>query len=143
MEPLMTRSRSAETILVVEDVEVVRKMVCAMLLQGGYTVIEAADGQEALHVLDAQSGPVHLVLTDLIMPHMNGTELARHVSQTHPKLPIIFMSGYNEDPVVRGVERGGSIFLAKPFTATALAEKIRHALDHSRNNPSGDGSGPP
>jgi CheY-like chemotaxis protein len=137
----MTRSTSAETILVVEDADVIRKMVCAMLAQGGYTVLEAADGQEALQVLEVQSGPVHLVLTDMIMPHMNGTELAQHVSQRHPNLPIIFMSGYNEDPVVRGMERGGSIFLAKPFTATALAEKIRQALDHSRSDPSGDGSG--
>jgi len=138
----MTRTLGAETILVVEDAEVIRKMVCAMLAQGGYTVIEAADGHEALRVLEVQSGPVHLVLTDMIMPHMNGTELARHVSQRHPNLPIIFMSGYNDDPVVQGVERGGSVFLAKPFTAAALAEKIRQALDHSRNDPSGDGSDP-
>ena len=137
----MTRSTSAETILVVEDAAVIRKMVCAMLAQGGYTVLEAADGQEALQVLEVQSGPVHLVLTDMIMPHMNGTELAQHVSQRHPNLPIIFMSGYNDDPVVRGMERGGSIFLAKPFTASALAEKIRQALDHARNEPCGDGSG--
>lgn len=138
----MTGSLGAETILVVEDAEVIRKMVCAMLAQGGYTVIEAADGHEALRVLEVQSGPVHLVLTDMIMPRMNGTELARRVSQRHPNLPIIFMSGYNDDPVVRGVERGGSIFLAKPFTASALAEKIRQALDHSRNDRSADGSDP-
>jgi two-component system cell cycle sensor histidine kinase/response regulator CckA len=137
----MTRSTNAETILVVEDADVIRKMVCAMLAQGGYTVLEAADGQEALRVLEVQSGPVHLVLTDMIMPHMNGTELAQHVSQRHPNLPIIFMSGYNDDPVVRGMERGGSIFLAKPFTATALAEKIRQALDHARNESCGDDSG--
>jgi two-component system cell cycle sensor histidine kinase/response regulator CckA len=136
----MTRSTSAETILVVEDADVIRKMVSAMLAQGGYTVLEAADGQEALQVLEVQSGPVHLVLTDMIMPHMNGTELAQHVSQKHPNLPIIFMSGYNDDPVVRGMERGGSIFLAKPFTASALAEKIRQALDHARNGGNGSGS---
>jgi two-component system, cell cycle sensor histidine kinase and response regulator CckA len=135
----MTRCPGAKTILVVEDVEVVRKMVCAMLLQGGYTVLEAGDGKEALRVLEFQSGPVHLVLTDLIMPHMNGTELARHVSQKHPNLPVIFMSGYNDDPVVRGVERGGARFLAKPFTAAALAEKIRQALSQPRID-SADGS---
>jgi two-component system cell cycle sensor histidine kinase/response regulator CckA len=136
LQLLMTLSTGAETILVVEDVEVIRKMVCAMLLQGGYTVLEAGDGKEALRIL-SQSGPVHLVLTDLIMPHMNGTELALHVSQRHPSLPVIFMSGYNEDPVVRGVECAGSMFLAKPFTAAALADKIRQALDRPRNDSPG------
>ncbi|HUI80033.1 MAG TPA: response regulator [Bryobacteraceae bacterium] len=120
---------SRETILVVEDAEPIRKMVCSMLRGSGYGVKEAADGAEALVLLERECGSVHLVLTDVIMPEMSGAELARHLSRVCPKLPIIFMSGYTEDTVVRGVESVGSIFLPKPFTAAVLVEKVRQALD--------------
>ena len=120
---------SRETILVVEDAEPIRKMVCSMLRGSGYGVKEAADGAEALVLLQRECGSVHLVLTDVIMPEMSGAELARHLSRVCPKLPIIFMSGYTEDAVVRGVESVGSIFLPKPFTAAVLVEKVRQALD--------------
>jgi two-component system cell cycle sensor histidine kinase/response regulator CckA len=118
-----------ETILVVEDAEPIRKMVCSMLRVSGYGVREAADGIEALGLLEQECESVQLVLTDIIMPEMSGAELARHLSRVCPQLPIIFMSGYSEDPVVRGVERVGSVFLAKPFTASALVAKIRQTLD--------------
>ena len=120
-----------ETILVVEDAEPIRKMVCSMLRGSGYGVKEAADGAEALGLIERECETVHLVLTDVIMPEMSGAELARHLSRVCPELPIIFMSGYSEDPVVRSVERIGSVFLPKPFTASALVEKVRQTLDRS------------
>src|ERR1700723_1130039 len=108
------------TILVVEDAEAIRTMVCTMLAQQGYHCLEAADGVDALRVLDATAAPVHLVLTDVIMPKMTGAELARHLGRLRPDLPIVFMSGYCDDPVVRGFEGMPLILLAKPFTAAAL-----------------------
>lgn len=112
----------------VEDGDSIRKMVCAMLEQIGYGVIEASDGVEALRILESLR-PVHLVLTDMIMPQMSGTELARRLSQLRPDLRVLFMSGYTNDPVVRKVGRTPSIFLPKPFTASDLARKVRQALD--------------
>ena len=116
------------TILVVEDTPAVRKMVCAMLSQTGYHCLEAGDGVEALRLLE-DAGDVQLVLTDVIMPNMDGPELARQLSQVRPELRILFMSGYVEDTVVRSIGKASSLFLPKPFTATALMEKVRQALD--------------
>jgi CheY-like chemotaxis protein len=121
----MTRAETQEAILVVEDAEPVRKMVCATLTQSGYTCLEAADGTEALEMLDGGS-EVALVLTDVMMPKMSGPELASHLAQTRPGLRIVFMSGYTEDPVTLAVTQAE--FLAKPFTATALMETVRRAL---------------
>jgi two-component system, cell cycle sensor histidine kinase and response regulator CckA len=117
------------TILVVEDAEAIRTMVCAMLAQQGYQCLEAADGVDALRVLDETAAPVHLVLTDVIMPRMTGAELGHHLLRLRPDLPIVFMSGYCDDPVVRDFKGMRLILLAKPFTAAALLEKVRQALD--------------
>ncbi|HTS32011.1 MAG TPA: response regulator [Bryobacteraceae bacterium] len=116
------------TILVVEDSSSVRRMICAMLEQNGYNCLEAGDGVEALRVLD-EGNEVVLVLTDVIMPNMDGAELARHLARTRPSLRILFMSGYVEDSVLRPLGKTGSLFLAKPFTAALLQEKIQQALD--------------
>jgi CheY-like chemotaxis protein len=104
-------------------------MVCAMLSQSGYRTLEASDGSEALDLLQAVPKAIDLLLTDVIMPHVGGIELARRIARVHPELRIIFMSGYSDDPVVRTIERSQSIFLAKPFTATTLLEKVRSTLD--------------
>jgi len=125
-------SQTPETILVVEDAETVRKMVCAMLTQSGYHCLEASDGAEAVRLLES-SNHVQLVLTDMVMPNMSGSDLANHLSRTRPELRIAFMSGYTEDPVVRTIEKAAVIFLAKPFTSAALKEKIRQALDRPWN----------
>ena len=121
------------TILVVEDAEAIRRLVCTMLAQQGYRCLEAEDGVDALRKLDETAAPVHLVLTDLIMPKMTGAELGRHLVRLRPDLPIVFMSGYSDDPMVRHFERTPPIFLAKPFTAAALLEKVRQALDQPWN----------
>ena len=119
-----------ETILVVEDAESIRRMVCAMLSQFGYHCLEACDGTEALDVLDSAGGEVNLVLTDMIMPKMTGAELAQEIARIQPGIRIMFMSGYSDDPLVRTLAHSPAIFLAKPFTATVLIEKVREALDH-------------
>lgn len=117
-----------QTILVVEDAEAIRKMVCAMLLNEGFRCLEAGDGIEALDVI-RRSGKIHLMLTDVIMPQMGGPELARHVAALHPEVRIIFMSGYTEDPTVRRIACTSPAFLQKPFTAAALTGKVRRALE--------------
>jgi CheY-like chemotaxis protein len=99
-----------------------------MLTQTGYNCLEAGDGAEALRLLK-EAEDVQLVLTDVIMPNMDGPELAHQLSQIRPDLRILFMSGYVEDAVVRSIGRTSSLFLSKPFTAAALMEKVRQALD--------------
>src|SRR5947209_4791449 len=94
-----------ETVLVVEDAEPIRRMVCAMLSQSGYSCLEAADGAEALDLLKKSDCSVSLVLTDVIMPKMTGAELAQQLSRIRPDIRIMFMSGYSDDPVVRKFER--------------------------------------
>ncbi len=116
------------TILVVEDVEAVRKLICAMLTHSGYNCVEAADGVDALRIFNEAPLALDLVVTDMIMPEMGGAELKREVARVRPGLPFIFISGFTEDPVVQDVERSRGLFLAKPFTAAALLDKVRNAL---------------
>jgi len=120
--------RRDQTILVVEDAEAVRKLVCTMLSHDGYQCLEASDGAEALEVVE-RAGDIHLVLTDVVMPQMGGPELARHLAVRRPDVRIIFMSGYTEDPLVHRMEKLSTIFLPKPFTAAALSGKVRQALE--------------
>ena len=115
-------------ILVVEDAEAIRKMVCSMLTQSGYHCLEASDGEAALRLFEHAPASVDLVLTDVIMPKMGGLELARRLADLRPGLRVVFMSGYSADPIVSSIERSPSIFLAKPFTASALMEKVRETL---------------
>jgi two-component system cell cycle sensor histidine kinase/response regulator CckA len=119
---------STETILVVDDAEAIRKLVCAMLSASGYNCLEASDGHEALRIVEDSRHTFKLVLTDMIMPKMNGVELARHVQRIRPEVPIVFMSGYVDDPIVRHVGQSAT-FLPKPFTATDLLETVRQSLD--------------
>jgi CheY-like chemotaxis protein len=119
----------SQTVLVVDDAEPIRKMVCMMLAQCGFSCLEAADGLEALRVLE-DGTQVQLVLTDVIMPNMDGAELARRLASMRPETRVLFMSGYSDDPIVKSVERSSGAFLAKPFTVATLTEKVRQALDH-------------
>lgn len=118
-----------ETILVVEDGEAVRNLVCRMLVQNGYRVLEARDGHHALHLCATSPEPIQLVLTDLVMPHMKGGELAERLSRAHPGLRILLMSGYADQPVIQRLGRDSMAFLPKPFTSVELAEKVRQVLD--------------
>ena len=122
--------RGQETILVVEDTDDVRRMICQILLQQGYRVLEASNGHEALELCSSYDD-IHLLLTDVLMPRMDGGELAEHVRRLNPRLPMIFMSGYADDDVVRRATRLAA-FLAKPFTSATLTRKIREVLDGPR-----------
>lgn len=117
----------AETILVVDDAEAIRKILRTMLSQMGYVTLTAEDGVEALRSIE-ENPAVKLVITDMIMPQMSGAELARRLAHERPDLRIIFMSGYMDDPAVRSLERSSACFLAKPFAAAALREKVREVL---------------
>jgi two-component system, cell cycle sensor histidine kinase and response regulator CckA len=121
------------TILVVEDGDAVRGLVCKMLVQNGYSVIEAADGREALLLCEARIQPIDLVLADLIMPNMSGRELAYRLAHHRPDLRIVLMSGYTDEPIARSLGPDSPLFLPKPFTSVTLAEKIRQALDRPWN----------
>ncbi len=122
------QSSWSETILVVEDAEAVRKMVCAMLAAGGYQCVEAADGQEALQIVEDGRHSFALVLTDMVMPKMSGLEFARHLGRIRPDVRVVFMSGYTEEPLLQRVERPAA-FLPKPFTAATLLNTVRRSLD--------------
>jgi len=120
--------RGTETILVAEDEPGVRKLVCETLGHLGYTVLQAANGQEALGVLE-NHGPVHLLLTDVIMPVMGGRDLAMRVSRMSPAVKVLYMSGYNDDMLAsHGLPQPDTAYIQKPFTPAALAAKLRQIL---------------
>jgi len=121
--------RGSETVLLVEDNEMVRGMVRSMLEHLGYGVLEAASGRAALDLLAHHSGPLDLLLTDVVMPDMNGKELYTDLSRHYPRLKALFMSGYTDDVIGQhGVLEEGVNFIQKPFTVEALASKIRQAV---------------
>ena len=122
-------SSGGETVLVVEDDNMVRLVVRASLKRAGYRVLEAQDGAEALDVVAAHEGLIHLLLSDVVMPGMNGPELADQIEVHHPVLKTLFMSGHAEDAVAgHGVVRGELEFLEKPFTRGALTRKVSEVL---------------
>jgi signal transduction histidine kinase/CheY-like chemotaxis protein len=122
--------RGTETVLVVEDEYSVRKMTRHLLTGNGYRVLEAADGVEALALIRAYPGTIHLLLSDVVLPHLGGRRLAEEAVLLRPFIRILYMSGYTEDTVVRsGIEQGDAGFLPKPFTPLALGQKVRAVLD--------------
>ena len=122
--------RGAETILIVEDEAAVRRMAARALAAQGYAILEAENGAEALEVLARGGSPIDLVLTDVVMPLVNGRELSERLSVERPGLRVLFMSGYTDDDIVRrGLLRPGSPFLQKPFMPGDLSRKVREVLD--------------
>jgi two-component system cell cycle sensor histidine kinase/response regulator CckA len=118
-----------ETILVVEDEAPVRKLLTQVLKRQGYTVLDAASGLEALQAIAAHGGPIHLMVTDVVMPGMSGRDLARRVAPLRPEAKVLYISGYTEDAIVNhGELEPGTAFLSKPFTPAALATKVREVL---------------
>ena len=123
-------SGGSETVLVVEDEELVRTLVCALLTEKGYSVIEAEDGEDAVLRMERHEDPVDLLLTDVVMPKMGGRELYRRLRETRPALRVLLMSGYTDGLMDRDdVSEPGVSFLAKPFSATSLPRKVRGVLD--------------
>jgi two-component system cell cycle sensor histidine kinase/response regulator CckA len=122
--------RGSETILVIEDEEVVRNLASRGLSDHGYAVVQAKNGVEALHYVQEHPGTVDLVISDVVMPEMGGRQFGQHLALFEPELPILYMSGYTgEDVVQRGLLDPGSPFQQKPFTPGTLAAKVRAMLD--------------
>ena len=123
-------ARGTETVLLAEDEELVRKFVRSILEKSGYTVLEAHHGSEALRVALQHPGPIHLLLTDMVMPLMDGKLLAQRMVGLRPGIRVLYMSGYSENAVVHyGVLESGTAFIEKPFTVETLARKVRDVLD--------------
>jgi PAS domain S-box-containing protein len=122
--------RGHETILLVEDEATLRELARLALEKQGYTLIEAADGAAAMQLSYAHLGAIHLLLTDVIMPGMNGRELANQLTQRRPEIKVLYMSGYTENAIGHnGTLDAGITLLQKPFTLSALAAKVREVLD--------------
>jgi CheY-like chemotaxis protein len=122
--------RGSETILLVEDEAQVRALASLVLEGCGYTVLAASCGDEALRLAAEHSGPIHLLLTDVVMPGMSGRELARALAAAGRPVPVLYTSGYTNDAIVHhGVLDDEFMLLQKPFTPDALARAVRRALD--------------
>jgi len=133
LEPAGDPRGGAETVLLVEDDRQVRGVVERALREAGYQVLAAASGAQALELVRGASGPPHLVVTDIVMPGMDGPTLARELRRLLPAIAVLFVSGYSEEAIERhGVLLAGAALLAKPFTTTALLSGVRGALDARR-----------
>jgi nitrogen-specific signal transduction histidine kinase/DNA-binding NarL/FixJ family response regulator len=126
----VAEAQPLETILVVEDEANLRRLTRQFLENRGYTVLDAADGAAAVQICVAHQGTIHLLLTDVIMPGMNGRELAKRVSEIRPNTKVLYMSGYTENAIGHnGTLDAGIKLLQKPFTLQALQAKVREVLD--------------
>ena len=128
MPPQM--ARDSETILLVEDEAIVRELTVQILESDGYQVLEAMNGTEALRIAGEHGAPIDLLLTDMVMPGMNGKELANTLRLYRPDMRVLFMSGYDDHQIDREDAAGGdTAFLSKPFSTEILRQKVRAALD--------------
>jgi PAS domain S-box-containing protein len=126
----ISAGKGNETILLVEDEANLRQLAQHYLENQGYMVLAAADAAAAIQLSNHQSGPIHLLLTDVIMPGMNGRELAQRISSVRPDTKVLYMSGYTENAIGHnGTLDAGIILLQKPFTLPALRTKVREVLD--------------
>ena len=123
------RMAHGETVLLVEDQAALRRVVREVLEEFGYVVIEAGDATAAMHAATGHDSPIHLLLTDVLLPNASGPELAEHVLTLRPEARVLFMSGYADDALLTRVRGASGSFLAKPFSPDALARKIREVLD--------------
>jgi PAS domain S-box-containing protein len=129
---VLRRSTGTETILMVEDEEALRKVAKRTLEAAGYTVLTAANGDEALLICAQHVGDIPLLVTDVVMPRMSGRQLAERLLEILPKIKVLYMSGYTDDAIVHhGVIDAGTHFLSKPFTAANLTQKVQETLDAS------------
>ena len=125
--------RGAETVLLAEDAAAVRTVARQVLERHGYTVLEAPNGEAALYLATKHHGPIHLLLTDVVMPGLGGRQLADQLRALRPELKVLYASGYTDDAVVRhGVLKPGIAYLQKPLTPEALARKVREVLNSPR-----------
>jgi two-component system cell cycle sensor histidine kinase/response regulator CckA len=136
-ESAVIAKSAGETILLVEDDPHVRRIVENMLSRSGYCVLAAEGAKEALRLVDERAGaPIHLLLSDLVMPGTSGRELAVQIQALRPDISILYMSGYTDDAVIRrGVLDAGMAFIQKPFGAADLGRRVRHELDVQNARP--------
>lgn len=121
--------RGTETILLVEDDAGVRALTRGVLTSGGYALLEASNGAEALRVAGQHNDTIHLLVSDVVMPGMSGRQLEECLSAIHPNVKTLYMSGYADNAIVHhGILEPGLAFLQKPFTPDALLRKVREAL---------------
>ena len=122
--------RGSETVLLVEDEEMVRELAREILQSSGYKVIAAANGEDAQRICNESLPKLDLIITDVVMPQMSGRELAENISLLRPGIRILYMSGYTDDAIVRhGVLDENMFFLQKPFSPDALTTKVREVLE--------------
>ncbi len=126
---LAQSARGGETVLIVEDEDAVRTLASDVLRRHGYLVLEAGQGLEALRIAERHQDPIHLMITDLVMPHMSGRDLAERFANVRPHMKVIFTSGYTEQAVVPRDVAPGAAFLEKPFSPADLARTVRAVLD--------------
>jgi two-component system cell cycle sensor histidine kinase/response regulator CckA len=127
--PVARPRAGTQTVLVVEDEDGLRELAKKLLLRQGYTVLVAANADEALRLFEANE-VIDVLLTDVVMPGASGPELTRQLIEQRPALKVIYMSGYTEDAIVQhGVLKPGTAFLNKPFTSQTLGQKIREVLE--------------
>jgi CheY-like chemotaxis protein len=126
------QNRGSETILVVEDEPVLSQLVETSLKRRGYQVLVASSAESAENFAQNHKGPIHLLLTDVVMPQTSGREVAKRVCELRPQTRVMWMSGYTDEAVMQhGILEPGVHFLQKPFTPSTLAEKVRQVLDGS------------
>ena len=126
---------SSETVLIVEDDEVVRRLTCQILEMRGYRVMEAIDGNQALQIAENHPEPIHLAVTDVVLPQMSGKELADRLFTSHPETKLLFISGYGGDAVLhRGISGEAVGFLQKPFSPDQLTRRVREVLESGSKN---------
>jgi two-component system cell cycle sensor histidine kinase/response regulator CckA len=118
----------SQTILVAEDETAVRRLIKTLLRREGYTILEAANGREALEIIGSHPGPIHLVVSDVMMPELTGTALSRELRKERPELPVLLISGYTTPEGLGEADLAGGGFLGKPFTTDALSEAVRTAI---------------
>src|SRR6266850_5817697 len=129
-KPKSPDHKGSEVILVVDDEEGVRAVVCRGLRSLGYHVLEARHGEDAINVLRDHQEPVRLLVTDMVMPEMGGAELIRTLRTAYPELKVLIISAYSREMVeAKGVLFPGALFLHKPFNISTLAKTIREGLD--------------
>lgn len=120
------------TVLLVDDDDGVRRLAQRVLARGGYRVLEARSGAEALDTARAHDGPIHLMMLDVLMPGMTGNQLSHHLLETRPGTPVLVTSGSPEDPAVRfGMAGNGRAFLPKPFSPADLLDAVARILAHA------------